>query len=430
MPRSKRNEVVAGLFVLLAIAAGLGVVLWLGLADVFKAGGQTAAFYSPLSEGGTGLQEGSDVRYGDSSIGKIVKLRTLPEQKRCLYLVRVDRSDLLVRADGSAAVVSPLIGSASLVVKDLGTSTQLADEAHPILVTGGLTKAMNDISAAVENVRKITENTARELDRSRPDSIVSQVGGVIQKLDKAAGEVVAIAANVRGQTEVQDANSIMAQLRLASGDVAATAGHLSRQTDSQQAGSLLATILRAAGDISAMAADARPKVERALAAVSEMAVNLEGYTKKDVSDILGKLRDLNNEVLKTARNFTELSETAKQMVTVNRDKIDELIDNLTLASADLKATAKEVRRNPWRLLCEPDKKTLETANLHDAARAFLLGAEELDAAIGKLKELSEAHPGGVAADDPKLQKVREHLKETFDKFSKAEQALWRELEKR
>jgi len=43
--------------------------------------------------------------------------------------------------------------------------------------------------------------------------------------------------------------------------------------------------------------------------------------------------------------------------------------------------------------------------------------------------LSKSKPGGVPADDPEFQKIRKQVEETFSKFSKAEQALWKELEK-
>jgi len=393
-----------------------------------------------------GLQEGSDVLLGDSGVGKIIRIDSRPDQGVCLYHARIDRRDLVIRADGSASIVSPPIGTAKLVITRLGSGPDLADDAHPIPLTGGLNKAMVDLTVAAEKIRKIAEVATGELDASNRESILYRVKEGTRELVKASSDVAMVAANVRGQTDANQPGSIVAQLVQSAAyirgqldpnqggsimdTVRGAAGSVKGQLDANQKESLVAKFHRSVDDVNAMTSDARPKVQKTLTAIADMTERLDGYVQKDVAEILGKLRETNNQVLKITKDFAEISDQTRKMILVNRDKIDEMIGNMTLVSEDLKATAKEVRRNPWRLLCEPDKKTLETANLHDAARAFLLGAEELDAAIGKLKELSEAHPGGVAADDPKLQKVREHLKETFDKFSKAEQALWRELEKR
>ena len=70
-----------------------------------------------------------------------------------------------------------------------------------------------------------------------------------------------------------------------------------------------------------------------------------------------------------------------------------------------------------------------TAASCSSARAFSNGAEQLDQAIAKMAGLAKAYPEGVPTDDPTLQKIRKQLQETFGKFSKAEQALWKELSK-
>jgi len=123
-----------------------------------------------------------------------------------------------------------------------------------------------------------------------------------------------------------------------------------------------------------------------------------------------------------------VSEQTKEIVTVNRDNIDETLDNLTQVSVDLKSAAKEIRRNPWRLLYEPEEKELRSQNLYDAVRAFSNGAEQLDQAITKLRRLEQ-----IKSDDPAFQetteKIHKGLNEVFSKFSKAEEALWKELQK-
>ena len=70
---------------------------------------------------------------------------------------------------------------------------------------------------------------------------------------------------------------------------------------------------------------------------------------------------------------------------------------------------------------------MHSQNVHDAARAFSNGASQLDQALAKLKGLAASHPKGVPANDPQLKKIAEQIKETFEKFTDAEKALWKEL---
>jgi methyl-accepting chemotaxis protein len=173
--------------------------------------------------------------------------------------------------------------------------------------------------------------------------------------------------------------------------------------------------------------DAKPKIGRTLTAVEDAAQQISQYARTDVADLLADLRAANTEILKITRDFSTVSEQTKQLMLVNRDNIDELIDNMVQVSDNLKATSKDVRRSPWRLLHQPDPKELHSQNIYDAARSFANGAEQLDQAVAKMTNLAKASPQGIPVDDPTLGKIREHLEQTFEKFGKAEQALWQEL---
>ena len=115
------------------------------------------------------------------------------------------------------------------------------------------------------------------------------------------------------------------------------------------------------------------------------------------------------------------------MVVLNSDSIDEIILNMNAMSANLSAAAKEIRRNPWRLLQKPKAGDVETQNIYDAARAFAAGASQLADALARLRALRAARPAGVTAADPELKKILDHLQRSFEKFRAAEDALWKEL---
>ena len=119
----------------------------------------------------------------------------------------------------------------------------------------------------------------------------------------------------------------------------------------------------------------------------------------------------------------------KQYGAMRIDNLDEMILHMKSMAGNLNAAAKEVRRNPWRLLAKPAEKETRSQNIYDAARAFAEGAGELDDAVSRMNALRDARPEGVKSDDPDLKKVLTRLEGSFEKFRAVEDKLWEELSK-
>ena len=389
MAKKTHNELTAGIFVVLSIIAGLAVVIWLGGAGLFRPTRQEAIFYLDESAGSAGLIVGSFVQVGDDQIGKVTNIRFDPETSRTLYTAKIDREGFKVYADGEAQVAAAFIGGARLVIVDRGSDTQpLADEDHALQLSGGMDQTMSDLASAAKKVDDIAAVIQVELNAQQANSILAHVHEVIASLRDAAADVATIAANIKPETD----------------------------RDNSQA--MLAKVHKSVDDINKMTTDGRDITQK-----------LKQYTNEDIGEILANLRQSNTKILKITTDFAKVSEQVKQVLFLNRDNIDTMIDNMTHVSANLKATSKEIRRNPWRLIYKPDEKQIRSQNIYDAARAFSDGAEQLDRAIAKMNGLAKASPQGIPADDPQLLKVREQLEKVFGKFSKAEQSLWKELDK-
>ncbi len=376
MPKKHRNEVTAGIFVLLSLVVLVGVVFWLGAAEVFKPTGQRVVFYAPEEAGSLGLLEGGFIQINDANIGKIKEIRYEPAARRTLYLVETNRPDITIHADGQAHVAAGLVGGGKLVVSSRGSADQpLADMDHPVEITGGLDRTMANLADSTEKLKIIAGVIAGELSDENADSFLAGIHSIIDDLRNSAADLAAITGNVRPEMDPEKPDSMLAKLK---------------QTATS-------------------AAEATGRIEQ--------------YSKEDVAEILTTLHQANTEILQAARNFSELSEQARQMVAMNRTNIDEMIDNMTIVSANLKSASKEIRRNPWRLIYRPKPGEIANQNIYDAARAFSSGAEQLDQAIAKLKSL----PEGIAADAPEVLHIRKQIEATFANFSQAEQALWKEL---
>ncbi|HUU21958.1 MAG TPA: hypothetical protein VM389_05425, partial [Phycisphaerae bacterium] len=176
--------------------------------------------------------------------------------------------------------------------------------------------------------------------------------------------------------------------------------------------------------------DARPMVESILRHLDGTAEQIETLTREDVTKLIRGLGEAKLMVLQVLDDLRDSSQEIKEVVKLNRDSIDETMDNLNAASETLKSALKDVRRNPWRVFYQPQKGELETENVYDAARAFSSGAAELDQAVSKLRALQKMELDKDPAARQTAERIRKHLDMTFEKFSEAEKQLWEEFKNR
>ncbi|MFP4052570.1 MAG: MlaD family protein [Phycisphaerae bacterium] len=437
MPKKAASEVAVGLFVVIALGLGVGIILWLGVAEVFAPDGQVLTLYAPQDTGPMGLKPGYDVNFGDEKIGKVTRISVDPEKRRTLYTVQLLRTDLKVRADGQAAVDSPPLGMPKLVIYDLGTSDTLADEQNPIrLRPGGLTQAMSDLASITAQLKQIASGVQKELDPNRAEALLAKIHNVVDDLKLASTDVATIAGSIQQQTDVDQANSLLAKIHKSVQDVNYITGNLRREADPNVSETMLAKlhasldhVNQVTGDVRDVIAETRPKVSKIMDSVVKTTDKIETYVSKDVAEILAKVRQANTKILEIAGDFADVSKETKQIIVLNRDNIDRIIDDMAQVADNLKATSKEIRRNPWRLIHKPDRKEIQTQDIYDAARAFSEGASSLTRAMSKLQNLHEEYPKGIDPDNPELPKIRKELNQSFDRFQKVEQALWKELGK-
>jgi len=338
-----------------------------------------------------------------------------------------------IHADGEAHVAAGLVGAGQLIVTKLGSAdAPLADESSPIRISGGLAQAMKDLSAAVEVVRK-------QLDPNEKDALLSMIldivaelkaqtdpkaaGSLMAKIHQSTDDVNAVSASFRREADPAVAGSLMAQVHTSAADVNAVSAALRKEADAADKASLLAKVHASAdsvksftGDAAAMATKIRPDIEATLGKVRE-------YTEKDLAFILAKLRTANTDLVTTVGNLKVISGEGRELIVLNRKQLQDTIVNLKVMSDNLAAAAKEIRRNPWRLLHRPGEKATANENIYDAARAFGEGAGQLSDAIATLKAAEDAK-GVLQKDDPLLVKIRAHLEASYEKFSKAEKGLW------
>jgi len=406
MARKKHDELIAGTLILSALAVAFGIVLWLGMGGLFAGKGQRVYFYADISAGSLGLIEGNFVQLNDATVGRIGRIRFEPDQGRTYYVAEIDTEDVKVYENGRARVTTGLVGEGRLVIVDRGSEDHpQADGKHPVPISGGLDQAMLDLADGAGAIKRLIDVLAGELEADRPDSLLSRVKAAAGDLAGAADDISAMTSMLRPQMDPSQPDSALSHIHSTARDASATAANLRRQMNLDDPDSILA------------------RLGRTSALIEQAAGDIRSYTRNDIAEILADLRKLNTELLTAAGNLSRLTSQAEQIVTVNRPSIDEMIDNLTNVSATLKATGAEIRRNPWRLMHRPSKREMDSANIHDAARAFADGASKLNQALTRLK----AVPDNVESNDPALVEIRQSIEQAFGRFSQVEQALWEEL---
>ena len=426
MPRKKHSELVAGLFVVAALGLLLFVVLWLGAADLFVRARQRACFVAHHKDGVMGLEEGSPAIINDVIVGKITEIRLVSAKHQTLYFVEITDPKAEIHSDGKAHPYSPFVGSVRLAITDCGTTdAPLADEQNPIkLGRGGL---MGNIAAMSDQLRD-------EMDPKKEHALLAKVHAIFDVLKATADNVMKVTDGIRREADASKVDSILCRLRKSLEDVNAVTASIRAETDPKQAKSMLAKVHttldrvdKAAADVQSVTADVKPKIKKIITDVAETTGKIKELTKSDVAEILANLRKASTPMLEAVKNLSDLS---RQVAVIHRDNIDEILDNLAQVSVNLKSTSKEVRRNPWKLFYEPKEAEERSSNIAEAARAFSTGAAELDQAITKLAALAKLHPKGIPPDDTQLKEIRKQIEESFARFNRVEEALWKSLVKR
>lgn len=392
MPRKTYDEVKAGIFVIGCLIAALAVIIWLGGASLFSAR-QEVVFYLPADQGSTGVDEGSFVTINDANVGQITSVKHDWPNSRTLYFAQLD-PEAVIHSDAKLEVSSGLVGASDVVIIFVGSAdAPLADEGNPArLGIGGVAGAIKDLEIVAEQMKN-------EMDRASSEALLAKIHVITDNLVDASESVMHIGQNVEVETDPGQENSLVTKM------------HAS------------------ADDINEMTADTKPKLKKTMSSVLEVSDKVRAYTNNELATIFLNIRSASTEIYKVAQDFAVVSEEAKGIMLVNRERIDETIDNIAIVSANLKAASKDIRRNPWRLLYQPDKEELQSQNIYDAARAFSNGAEQLDQAILKLAGLAKIYPDGIPAADEQLIKIRQQLIDSFTRFNEAEQSLWEELKK-
>jgi ABC-type transporter Mla subunit MlaD len=375
MAQKERSQLKAGLFIIASILLIFGVIIAIkGIRVVFTPIDERHVRFSLADDVG-GLRIGDDVRIGGFKVGVVrdIELQGLDTggQPGLLITFSVPQKYPL-HVDAHIAIETTVTGTSVLNIDNVGTGAVLADNTeltgHPSALSAFLAAAGTagpDITDIIHSVKSTTLPKLNDAVAKAPDMI----GSI-----KNAGDNI---SGLLGDSK-PDFRGTVANLHAITTDVKAKLPGMLDHIDS--------IVVKATADLDS--------AKGTLEDIKAAAANTKGFTG-----------------------------TARDVVDLNRSKLDGIIASLKTSGDNLKAATAEVRRSPWRLLYHPGPGELDNLELYDAARQFSEGANGVnDAALALHDALKDPN-----VDKADLQKLVEKLNVTFDRFNTVEDKLWKSV---
>lgn len=393
------------------------------------------------------IKPGAFVYCGALSVGRVeqVELRegdSELEPPLWAYLhIQVDRV-VPLRSDCRIVARGPLLGgTGKLIILDPGQQGALLESGAVIegAETGSFEAALDALNA--------------ELDASRPASLLALVktqldpadaGSVVAKIHRSLDDVNEATARLAMQLDSAEQDALLAKLHEILNNVNLTTRRLKSEMETETDATMLFKIHAALDSVNSGLTDAagilnenRPVIRDTLAGVRRTTDTIENdvvgpiteeLNRANVSSLLSELHasvKVANESLAAIR---DVSNRARSLAVANEERIDRLLADVAETAAHLKGASKDLRRNPWRLFYRPSLEETKQLNIFDAAREFSEAAARLDDSSARLRIVLEQHGGSLPSDAPELKPILDHLEQTFEDYTQAEQALWDQLE--
>ena len=370
-----RNAFIAGLFIIASFTLGATVLVLIRGAGMGPARVMTASF--KLTDDLGGLAVGDDVRIGGVKVGVVRDLKFVSLDGRDPHvLVHFTLpGDTTLHEDAIIRAQNGLTGTSNLNIESLGSGKPLTEGV-------ALVGMPDPKSAFLNGLPKVNETVAAF--KQTAESATTLVRHVNDKIDPVVEKYNGVTTN---------AGEAMAQVRDLVGD-----------TKSDLRGTIK-NLNQATGTIK----DKLPGI----------ADQVSGVLSK-VDTAITSAQSALADVQKTVANTRDVSASLRSVVTGNSSKLQSIVTGLKATSDNLKATSIEVRRSPWRLLYKPSPDEMANLNLYDSARQFAEGANNLSDAATALRDALH----DPSTDKAQLQKLIDHLDESFNGFNKVEGKLW------
>jgi ABC-type transporter Mla subunit MlaD len=403
--KNERNALKAGIFIVVSLVLIIAVVVGIKGLGRFVEPLQFRTVSFKLADDVGGLRIGDDVRIGGAKVGAVRSIDVRADKESPIVLVRFSMPKrFAVKQDARVRIQGTLTGTSWLNFESLGTGAAIPEEETLAGGPSATTELLARVTAIAPSVQDIIT-----------DVKTKTVPKVNLALDKTAGTMDAFKETGHAATDTFKA------LRTKLDGIV------------ERYNKIVDTGTQAMVNIRDLFGDIKTDFRTTLANVATMTTSM----KEKLPPILDKVDaalskaqgtvDTINETLKDVRevaaNARDITASGRSIISGNKGKIDRMIASLKTTSDNLKGASAEVRRSPWRLLYKPQPGEMANMNLFDSARQFAEGASDMNDAATALRDALK----DPNADKAQIQKLLEHLDQSFGKFSQVEQELWKSV---
>lgn len=345
-----------------------------------------------LNQNTAGLKPGATVLMGGQPVGRVSKVDFLSEGDETVGVnvaVKINSGQVLFK-NTVFVLERPLIGvSSSVNIIDGGTAASGLLEPGST-VTAGL---------AVPTFLAAAGFGAEQIEQMQ--SIISDTRDIIARTDQVTAELE------------DDLESVLANLN------EFTENLTSIETDAiaTSTGDAVAEFRALVEESRDLLRANRPRVDDVMSSAQRTMARFENEHATALLETIEKTSE-------AADNLAEVAEQSSQMLATETPAIKRTLANARLASDQLRLAMIEIRRNPWKLLGQPDKKELKEELFYDAARAYALVASDLQDAGASL-EAALAKPGSM--DEQLVRQLSDDVKSALDRYKEAEARLLEQM---
>ena len=389
-----RNNVRAGIFVIVAILLAAGTVI--ALSNVWETLVNPRQEYTVIfkvEEGVKNLKEGSEVRVGGVLMGRVESVTARTDEPDAVLskievIFALDK-DVLLYGDAVIMVTPALIGGdAKLDIYSVGTvaegpaqDTELDGSSAP-----GITGALLGPGKA-QKAGEMIDNAAL----------------FVEDLRETGGDIKALASRIRNEDWPRWAKRV--------DHIMEWSASATEQLDEifAQGNGLLT-------DAREVVAENREPIRNTVTNVEEVT----GRLRTETVDKLHRLLDTGQEGLDQA---TAVLEEARRDYEIWATDITDALANARQVAQQLKLTMIEVRRSPWKLLHRPSRQEQEHELLYASTRAFALAASDLKAASASVQRMLDSHGDEIREDPATFQLLNDYLIDSVERYGRAQQQL-------
>ena len=261
-------------------------------------------------------------------------------------------------------------------------------------------------------------------------TLLLSVKGVVGRLEGAAQRVEGILEGIDIADLDEQANEFLGSLNQSAQEIESIIKE-SREPVQVAVTGLSETATKAKQLVASMQGgwdEANPRIQGTLESAQGAmgsVQNIAAENRETVRSILRNLEDASFRIEPLFKNVEGFSEDLRDTMAEIRPHISATLKSARHALANFDSITEDLKTSPWKLARKPSSSETREVHLFNAARLYVLAAEDVRSQIDDLDTLNRL--GMLAKDepDPVIEQVLARLRESLQKYEKREQELVR-----